>query len=82
MRPSFQRVRLSLEKDAATGYLGEMREFLATIANESAPVSHAEDARRDLEIVLAVYRALASGVKTAVPEIRDSPSWATSVCEV
>lgn len=82
MRPSFQRVRLSLEKDAATGYLGEMREFLATIANESAPVSHAEDARRDLEIVLAVYRALASGVKTAVPEIRDSASRATSVCEV
>ena len=72
MRPSLQRVRLRLSRGSSTGYVGEIREFLCAVAEGRPPVSPAEDARRDLEIVLLVYRALESGCGVPIPPIAGS----------
>ena len=50
MRPRFGRVRISLPENQGSGYLGEIAEFLAAVAEERAPTSPPEDGRRDLEI--------------------------------
>jgi predicted dehydrogenase len=60
-RPSMQRKRIKLEDQDGTGYLGEMQEFLAAVAEKREPITKPEDARRDLEIVRAGYRSLESG---------------------
>jgi predicted dehydrogenase len=72
MRPSLQRVRLRLSRGSSSGYVGEIREFLCAVAEGRAPVSPAEDARRDLEIVLLVYRALERGCGVSIPPIAGS----------
>jgi predicted dehydrogenase len=60
MRPQYGRVRINLPEKQSSGYVGEMREFLSAVVEDRPPVSPAEDARRDLEIVLYSYRALAN----------------------
>lgn len=61
MRPSLQRVRKTFADKDATGYLGEMQEFVAAVAEGRPPVTSPEDGRRDLEIVIRSYNSLASG---------------------
>lgn len=69
MRPQFGRVRISLPEREGTGYPGEIREFLAAVAEEREPASPAEDGRRDLEIVLRCYDALAKGGKVRIEPV-------------
>lgn len=66
MRPQFGRVRIRLPEKEGSGYPGEIREFLAAVAEERAPVSPPEDGRRDLEIVLRCYEALRQGKQVAI----------------
>ncbi len=66
MRPRFGRVRIPLPEKEGSGYRGEIREFLAAVAEEREPVSPPEDGRRDLEIVLNCYDALAKGVRVPI----------------
>jgi hypothetical protein len=67
LRPSLQRVRVRLPDRDGTGYVAEVREFLATVAEERPPASHPVDARRVLEIVLRSYEALERGERVPVP---------------
>jgi len=69
MRPRFGRVRTHVRNGEASGYLNEMREFLAAIAEERDLASPAEDARRDLEIVLRCYAALETDRWVNVPRV-------------
>jgi predicted dehydrogenase len=66
MRPQFGRVRISLPGKEASGYQAEVREFLAAVAEDREPASPPEDARRDLEIVLSAYEALAQKQRVQV----------------
>lgn len=65
-KPVFQRSRIELSDSEGTGYLGEMQEFLACVAEEREPITSAEDGRRDLEIILACYAGLAKGVAQSI----------------
>jgi predicted dehydrogenase len=67
LRPSLQRVRVRLPDRDGTGYVAEVREFLAAVAEERPPASHPLDARRDLEIVLRSYEALERAERLPVP---------------
>jgi predicted dehydrogenase/flavin reductase (DIM6/NTAB) family NADH-FMN oxidoreductase RutF len=58
MKPRFQRVRIGLGNEDSTGYLGEMREFIAAVSEGRAPVTPPEDGRRDLEIITRCYESL------------------------
>ena len=66
MRPTMQRVRKTFSDKDATGYLAEMQEFVAAVAEGRKPVTSAEDGRRDLEIIVRSYDSLYSGSVTAV----------------
>lgn len=66
MRPQFGRVRIKLTEKEGSGYPGEIREFLAAVAEGRAPVSPPEDGRRDLEIVLRCYDALRQGGQVTI----------------
>ena len=68
IKPEMQRVRRKVAGDDRQGYLTEVREFLAAVTEGREPASPAEDARRDLEIVLHSYESMRTGVwvKTAV----------------
>ncbi len=66
MHPNLQRVRVKLPR--VSGYVAEYREFFAAIAEGRQPDSTARDGRRDVEIVLRGYEALASGEWTEIPE--------------
>jgi predicted dehydrogenase len=70
MRPQFGRVRIKLPEGEGSGYPGEMREFLAAVAEERAPISGPEDGRRDLEIVLRCYAALSEGERVSIAPVR------------
>jgi len=70
MRPQFGRVRISLPEKEASGYQAEVREFLAAVAEDREPASPAEDARRDLEIVLSAYEALANQRRVQVVQVK------------
>lgn len=61
MRPELQRDRRKLPDEDRQGYLSEVREFLAAVAEGREPASPPQDARRDLEIVLSAYSALQAG---------------------
>jgi predicted dehydrogenase/flavin reductase (DIM6/NTAB) family NADH-FMN oxidoreductase RutF len=67
MRERFGRVRILLRDQEGSGYLGEFREFLAAVAEEREPASPPQDGRRDLEIVLHCYAALAKATRVAIP---------------
>ncbi len=69
MRPQYGRVRISLRDKEGSGYLGEVREFLAAVADERQPASPPEDARRDLEIVLHCYDALATHTRVRIQPV-------------
>jgi len=56
--PRIERVRLPLAGEDQRGYLTEVREFLAAVAEGRQPATVPRDARRDLEIVLRAYEAL------------------------
>jgi predicted dehydrogenase len=66
MRPTLQRVRKAFPDTDATGYLGEMQEFVAAVAEGRQPVTSPEDGRRDLEIIVRSYESLYSGRVSAV----------------
>jgi predicted dehydrogenase/flavin reductase (DIM6/NTAB) family NADH-FMN oxidoreductase RutF len=70
LRPTFQRKRIRLQDRDVTGYLGEMQEFIAAVAEERQPASSASDGRRDLEIVTSCYNALETATRTEVPRIK------------
>lgn len=59
--------RIDVADPDRTGYESEMREFLSAVAEQRQPTSLAEDGKRDLEIVLCGYDALASGARTPIP---------------
>ncbi|MGH7718099.1 MAG: flavin reductase [Gemmatimonadaceae bacterium] len=65
-RPEQQRVRVTLRDEEGTGYVAEVREFLAAVIEGRAPVTTAADARRDLEIVLSAYESLDRGERVAI----------------
>jgi predicted dehydrogenase len=69
LRPSLQRRRIKLRDKDVTGYLGEMQEFLAAVAEQRQPVSTGQDGRRDLELVRGSYEALTVGIRTGIPAI-------------
>ncbi|MDZ4800035.1 MAG: Gfo/Idh/MocA family oxidoreductase [Bryobacteraceae bacterium] len=58
MRPELGRERRRIEGKDGTGYVTEIREFLAAVAENRAPSATAEDGRRDLEIALCMARSL------------------------
>jgi predicted dehydrogenase len=58
MSPALQRVRLPIPDADRLGYLTEIREFVAAVAEGRPPVTPAVDGRRDLEIVLQGYESL------------------------
>jgi predicted dehydrogenase len=66
-RERFGRVRISLRDQEGSGYLNEFREFLAAVAEEREPASPPQDGRRDLEIVLHCYDALAKQTRVTIP---------------
>ncbi len=61
IKPEMQRVRRTIPDADCLGYLSEMREFLAAVAEDRQPVTGAGDGRRDVEIILNGYESLASG---------------------
>ena len=69
MSPRLQRTRIKLRKRDLTGYLGEMEEFLAAIAEDREPITPANDGRRDLEIALCCYEALLTGEITTIAPV-------------
>ena len=70
MRPSLQQVRRSVKDSDPTGYRGEFEEFIAAVSENRPPVTTPQDARRDLEIILAAYESLRSGVQTNIPSLK------------
>jgi len=70
MSPRLQRTRIKLHGRDVTGYLGEMEEFVAAVAEEREPVTTADDGRRDLEIVMRCYEALSTGRPATIPPVR------------
>jgi predicted dehydrogenase len=69
LRPRMQRRRITLPDRDGTGYLGEMEEFLAAVAEERLPATAPQDARRDLEIIQSAYEALAQEHWTEIPSL-------------
>ena len=69
MKPGLQRVRLRLKDDDYTGYLGEMREFVAAVSENRPPVTSPEDGRRDLEIITKCYEALSTRAPVEIDEL-------------
>jgi predicted dehydrogenase len=65
-RLSTDRVRVPVPGKETTGYVAEFREFLNAVVEERAPVTSAEDARRDLEIIGRTYEALAHGERMRI----------------
>lgn len=61
LRPWMNRIRIPIKDRDLTGYLGEMKEFVAAVAEDREPASAGADGRRDLELVLRSYEALTAG---------------------
>lgn len=59
--PAQQRQRITLAEREGAGYVAEFREFLSAVTAQRPPVTGPKDARRDVEIVLCGYDALARG---------------------
>jgi hypothetical protein len=78
MKPTLQRVRRRVPDADRQGYLTEMREFLAAVAEGREPASRPEDARRDVEIVLRGYAALESGSWEDIPILAAAKAGAKS----
>jgi predicted dehydrogenase len=72
MKPSLQRVRIRLRERDYTGYLGEMREFVAAVSEGRNVVTPPEDGRRDLEIIISCYEALASRCIVSIQPVNGS----------
>jgi predicted dehydrogenase len=70
VRPRMQRKRIRLPDRDGTGYLGEMQEFIAAVAEQRPAASRAEDGRRDLEIVISGYQSLETCMWTDIPSTR------------
>ena len=58
IEPALQRIRRRVPGNDGSGYLAEVKEFLAAVSEQRPPASSPVDARRDLEIVLRGYEAL------------------------
>jgi predicted dehydrogenase/flavin reductase (DIM6/NTAB) family NADH-FMN oxidoreductase RutF len=65
-RPSFERLRLRVPSEETTGYVAEFREFLNAVVEERQPVTTAQDARRDLEVVARTYDAAAGSQRVTI----------------
>lgn len=63
--PESQRQRVNLPSADRMGYRSELQDFLSLIAAGKGDVSSAEEALRDLKIVMAAYESLSSGVPVA-----------------
>jgi len=70
MRPTLQRERRRITDSDLQGYITEMKEFLAAVAEGREPVSRPEEGRRDVEIVLRGYAALESGAWEGIPAVK------------
>jgi predicted dehydrogenase/flavin reductase (DIM6/NTAB) family NADH-FMN oxidoreductase RutF len=79
--PMNQRIRVRLRDRDRSGYLGEVRDFLACVAENKAPSSTPWDACRDLEIVLAAYQSLEERRRVAIPSLFTSPPQRASELE-
>ena len=60
--PELQRRRFLLPAHDRMGYRAELAAFLKAVKKGEPDVSSAEEARRDLEIVMAAHASLASGI--------------------
>ena len=69
LRPQMQRLRKALPDRDATGYLGEMEEFLTAVSEDRSPVTPPEDGRRDLEIILRAYEAMGHEGWVEIPSL-------------
>lgn len=67
MHPTLQQVRRLVKDEDPTGYCGEFEEFMAAVSEDRPPVTPPQDARRDLEIILAAYDSLRTGAQTNIP---------------
>ncbi|MBK9169035.1 MAG: Gfo/Idh/MocA family oxidoreductase [Bryobacterales bacterium] len=65
--PNAGRIRRQVPGVDPAGYLAEVRDFLDAIATGRQTSSPGMEGRRDLELVLAGYRALETGVWTPIP---------------
>jgi predicted dehydrogenase len=72
MKPEYDRVRRITPETDAQGYLSEVREFLACVAEERAPCTAPEDGRRDVQIVLCAYASLWQDAWVSIPQIEPS----------
>jgi predicted dehydrogenase len=69
--PESQRQRVSLPGSDRMGYRSELQDFLGMVAAGQGDVSSAEEALRDLKIVMAAYQSLSLGMPvscSAVPK--------------
>ncbi|MBL8219078.1 MAG: Gfo/Idh/MocA family oxidoreductase [Bryobacterales bacterium] len=66
--PARARIPVPFPDDDLTGYVTEVKEFLAAIEQQRPALTPPEDGRRDLEIVLAAYRSLQSGRAEPIPK--------------
>jgi len=60
--PESQRQRVSVPGNDRMGYRSELQDFLNLVAADKGNVTSAEEALRDLRIVMAAYDSLSSGV--------------------
>jgi len=77
--PETQRRRIRLPRHDRMGYQAELQEFLNAVAAGKPNVSSAEEARRDLEIVMAAYSSLTSGASADCSVETQSPAAVTQV---
>jgi predicted dehydrogenase len=73
MKPTLQRVRIKLGEPDATGYLGEMKEFLTAVIEGRQPVTLPVDGRRDLEIIETCYKSMKTKTSCDVPPYSSEP---------
>lgn len=76
MRPELQRTRIRTGRGVPPAYVAQMQEFLACVAAGRPPATPPEDARRDLEIVLACYESLQEKSRVEIASLDEccSPS--------
>lgn len=70
LKPRLQRIRIRQPDVDHTGYLGEMKEFVAAVSENREPVTGPKDGRRDLEIILKCFEALRVGGKIEIDSIQ------------
>jgi len=72
--PPRARIPIPFPDADLTGYVTEVKEFLAAVEQQRPPLTPPGDGRRDLEIVLAAYRSLRSGRAEPIPLLTSRPA--------